>query len=173
MMNLWSSFLFLWLVGTSTSPLQSIQNHLKPYKKFRVDFVQQVHQEKLPIEEREAKGHVKFSRSNEFEWVYESPEKKVMSFDGKLVRVDGEEVSVGGGPGFEQSFGFLWGEVDSSTFAVEVLSPRSFRLTPKEGIEANFVSIDVVQQGGIVVSAELTDHEGGRSHLGFRNWKFE
>ena len=159
------------LISAGHPALDSVRLEFKNKESFKVQFEQKVTQELFPDDPEQASGRIQFTKPNQFEWVYEKPQKKKIRFDGKQLWVDGELVTTPG-ISLEEAFSFLWGEADSKIFDIEKVSTKQFRLKVKKGLETSFKSIDVWVENSRVSQAIVHDQLDGSSQIRFFNWKF-
>jgi len=152
--------------------IDRLRQELRPHQSFQVDFKQLVTQDLFPDQPTTATGSLSFHRPDHFKWVYRTPKPKVISYDGKTLKVDSDVVPQSGGISLEESFAFLWGKVSSKYFIVQNLKTNSFRLRVKNPDKANFKYIDATLKNNRIKEAIVHDHLDGVSRLIFSNWRF-
>lgn len=169
--------LFLGFVGVgSESPaLQSLQSNFAGKRGFEVEFSQEIKQEIFPDQKDRASGRVKFIRPSHLLWTYDEPTKRVISFDGKELKIlENEQSQIvrdSGQINLQESFSFLWGQPNPKVFSVTSQGKDGFRVSPRETKRAGFKFIDVVVKSGLVTEAIVENHLDGQSHLYFSHWK--
>ena len=171
--------LILWsavsVLVSLSSPVSDLHKTFQGKRGFEVEFTQQIQQSPFAKTHPEASGVVKFTRPHFLKWVYESPAKKTIEYDGKKLTIDDgkqkEEVRDSGKLDLQKSFSFLWGHANSEVFKIEKLSSTDFRLIPRDPQSASFKYIDVTVEKGLVTSAKIPSAIEGVSELKFKHWK--
>ncbi|MBN8555881.1 MAG: outer membrane lipoprotein carrier protein LolA [Deltaproteobacteria bacterium] len=171
--------LFLWSVVSVlisvSNPVNDLHKTFQGKKGFQVEFTQEIQQSSFAKTNSQASGSVKFTRPHFLKWIYETPKKKTIEYDGsKLTIEEGsqkEEVKDSGKLNLQKSFSFLWGQADSNVFKIEKIDGTDFRLTPRDLSSANFKYIDVTVKKGLVTSVRIPSAIEGVSELKFKNWK--
>ncbi|MDB5038927.1 MAG: Outer-rane lipoprotein carrier protein [Bacteriovoracaceae bacterium] len=169
------NLLFITFVSISglSKPLEDLRKTFGSKKGFEVEFDQQIKQDIFPDQPETATGHVKFMRPHHLIWVYKTPHKRVIEYDGEVLRIDSEPVRDSGQVNLQESFSFLWGQPNSEIFSIETKNPSTFRVTPKNPSKAGFKFIDVSVKAGLVSNATVKNLLEGDSVLHFRNWKLQ
>lgn len=160
------------LISSPIPALKDLQATMGKVQSFKASFQQTVKQDLFPEAAETAKGRVLFSRPNQLDWIYESPKKRRITFDGKELIIEddrGEKQIIHdrGRITLEKSFSFLWGQPDESLFALESKSREKFRVRPRRPQDVSFEWIDVTVKKGKVASALVHDKLGGESLLEF------
>jgi outer membrane lipoprotein-sorting protein len=160
----------------NSAALKSLKKTFAGHKSFEVRFTQQVRQDVFPDEAQKAVGFIKVKRPHYLKWVYEKPQKREISYDGKklVIEQNGEtQEHLTGGLSLEESFSFLWGELNPKELKIESTSKNGFRVVPLNRDEAQFKFIEVKVENGFVKEAIVYDHLDGQSLLRFDHWKLK
>jgi hypothetical protein len=165
------------LLILAASPLDSVREQFKGKKGFEVLFVQEIKQEIFPDQPSLAKGRVAYDRPSKLRWVYESPEKKEIVFEGGKAFVirggEKEDIPNARAIGVEESFGFLWGEMNLSQFKVRKIDASSVEIVPLHADKAQFEKMFAKVSAGRIEEVRVIDHLGGESLIRFSQWKFK
>jgi outer membrane lipoprotein-sorting protein len=155
--------------------LKALRTTFASKKGFEVSFAQEIKQEIFPEQKDRAEGNVQFVRPNRLKWVYNSPQKRVIEYQGgDLKIIEGGETQIirdSGQINLQESFSFLWGQTDFKHFKVESQSTTTFRVTPRNPATAGFKSINVTVAKGLVEKAVVQNPLDGESILRFSSWK--
>lgn len=172
------SFFSFSILLLGLQPLESVREKFNNKSSFEVNFTQEVQQEMFDVRQAKASGVLIFKKPHFLRWIYQEPkaERKEIVFDGKLIKIKRESevvVQESGDLSLEDSFSFLWGESKKSLFKIENLSATEFILKPQNQDQAQFQSIRVKVQAGLVQEAWIEDLLGGKNKISFQNWRFE
>jgi outer membrane lipoprotein-sorting protein len=169
-------FWILWVLVGAT-PLDGVREAFKGRKGFEVRFEQEVKQELFPEQPSLARGFVSYEKPNQLRWVYESPDQKEIVFkQGKGFILRGkekEEIPNARALGVEESFGFLWGEMDLKQFRVKKLGEGSVEIRPLDSEKAQFEKMQLRISKSKIDEARVFDRLGGESRIQFKDWKWK
>jgi len=147
---------------------------LKGKNSFKVSFDQEIKQEIFPDHPAKAKGFIEFKKPQDLRWVYTAPEKKEIIFNSKggfILRGDEkEEIPNARALGVEESFGFLWGQMNLSQFQVKDLDKTRIEIKPLHADKAQFEKMIAKVQNSRIVEVQVFDRLGGESKIQFRDW---
>ncbi len=162
--------------ASSSKLLDSVRNQLKGKESFKVSFDQEVKQEIFPEHPAKAKGFIEFKKPQDLRWVYTVPDKKEIIFNSKggfIVRQGDppEEIPNARALGVEESFGFLWGEMNLNQFKVKDLNKDQVEIKPLHSDKAQFEKMIAKIQNAKIVEVQVFDRLGGESKIRFSNWR--
>ena len=165
----------LMLVGAT--PLDSVRDGFKGRRGFEVRFEQEVKQELFPDQPSLARGFVEYQKPNRLRWVYEAPDKKEIVFhEGKGFILRGkekEEIPNARALGVEESFGFLWGEMNLKQFRVKKIDASSVEIRPVDLEKAQFEKMLLRISKSKIDEVKVFDRLGGESRIHFKEWKWK
>jgi outer membrane lipoprotein-sorting protein len=153
-------------------PLADWRVKVSKSQEISATFTQEVVQDLFPDSGDRATGSLRARRPALMVWTYESPQKQVLTVNGKEITTErgGSKTTTShqGPLTLEQAFGFLWGTPDASLFKTEELKGGRVRILPL--VETTFDSIEVSFKKGWVHQIDVKDKLGGQSRLIFSDW---